>query len=121
VQLFLHGYMLLVGLFVASDPTFVVVLTVFGVLATILAGATELGNLPTNPRVPAVVAMMTLAVTCFCRYGICYEPFAGVLNYESPTESARYFEMLVCVLNVAWGFGGSWRTKEPIDGATFGF
>lgn len=115
----LHGYMLLVGLFIASDPTFVLV---FGVLATISAGATELGLLPANPRVPALVAVLTLIMTCLCRYGISYEPLAGIWNdYERPTESALYFEMLVCFLNVTWGFGGSWRTKEPIDGATFGF
>jgi hypothetical protein len=108
--------MLLVGLFLARDETF---LLAFGALASIAGGATALGNLPANPRVPAVVAMTTLAITWLCRYGIGYEPM--LVSHEAPADSALYFEIGICVLNMAWGFGGSWRTKEPINGATFGF
>ena len=112
----LHGYMLLVGLFAARDETF---LLAFGAFASIAAGATLSGNLPANPRVPAVVAISTLAITWLCRYGVGYEPM--FVRYEGPTDAALYFEIGICALNMAWGFGGSWRTKEPINGATFGF
>ena len=116
----LHGYMLLIGLFAAADQTF---LLAFAAFASLAAGSTLAGYLPANPRVPALVAFLTLVVTCMCRYVSGYEAmfFASALHYEGPTERALYFEILVCAINVAWGLLGSWRTKETINGATFGF
>lgn len=116
----LHGYMLLVGLFAAADQTF---LLAFATFASLAAGFTLAGYLPANPRVPALVALLTLFVTCICRFVIRHEAmfFASELNYQGPTENALLFEILVCAINVAWGLQGSWRTKEMIHGATFGF
>lgn len=84
--------------------------------ASAAATATLAGTLPANPRVPAIVAAGTLAVTVLCRNLLGYEPM-----FESSFEKAPYFEVLVCFLNVAWGAWGTWRTKEKMNGATLGF
>lgn len=110
----LHGYMLLVGVFGALDEYFLIS---FLVLASTAAAATYAGALPANPRVPALVAGATLALTYLCRYGLLvYEP-----QFEGSFDKAPYFEVLVCALNIAWGVWGTWRTKEKKNGATFGF
>jgi hypothetical protein len=81
------------------------------------------GELPANPRVPAAVAMATLTVTLVCRYVVGYEPmfFADALDYSGPADTAIFWEMAISFLNIGWGVGGSWQTKEQINGATFGF
>jgi hypothetical protein len=95
----------------------------FLILASAAAGATLAKKLPANPRVPAAVAAATLATTFLLRYVIGYEPmlFAEGLRYSGPADSALYWEIAICALNVAWGLWGSWQTKEQTNGATFGF
>jgi hypothetical protein len=108
----LHGYMLLVSLFAAQDQIF---LGSFVVLASLAAAVTLAKKLPANPRVPALVAVMTMMTT------IVLEPFL-VPNYLPPpsVDSARIFEIVIVALNIGWGFFGSWQTKEQVNGATFG-
>lgn len=86
----------------------------FIMLAIAAAGAALAGKLPANPRVPALVAVGTLVVTLTCRYIVGFEPmlFANELDYTGPANSALYWEIAICVLNVAWGLGGSWQTNE---------
>ena len=119
----LHGYMYLVGLFFAQDVIF---LGSFCVLAAIASLATTQSKLPANPRVPAIVALATLGITILLRSVLGYdgqmELLSDSLRYEGPTESALQLECLICALNIAWGFFGTWKTKEPqSDGATRGF
>lgn len=117
----LYGYMYLVGLFAAQDGLF---LGNFLVLSSITAWATQESLLPCNPRIPAATAASTLALTFILRYVIGFElPIEALLGetYQGPTESAALFELAICLLNIGWGFFGSWRTKEQVNGATYGF
>lgn len=117
----LYGYMYLVGFFVAQDGLF---LGNFFVVSSLAAWATQQTLLPCNPRIPALVAATTLASTLVFRYVIGFEPPLGTLlgeTYQGPTESSALFELVICLLNIGWGFFGSWRTKEQVNGATYGF
>jgi hypothetical protein len=123
----LHGYMFLVGTFAARDETFVLT---FCLLASLAAGATLAGYLPANPRVPAMVAIGTLASTYLLRVGIGYEFQLFDYDHQVPADdfgramehSGFALEAAICALNVAWGVWGSWQTKElSKDGATTGF
>lgn len=123
----LHGYMFLVGTFAARDETFVLM---FCLLASLAAGATLAGYLPANPRVPAMVAIGTLASTYLLRFGIGYEFQMFGYDHQVPADdfgramedSGFALEAAICALNVAWGVWGSWQTKElSKDGATTGF
>jgi uncharacterized membrane protein len=81
------------------------------------------GILPANPRIPAIVAMLTLSITYLLRFVIGYE----ILLLEgdsgpSAESSALALEFAICALNIAWGIFGSWKTKELTkDGVTIGF
>jgi len=117
----LYGYMYLVGFFVAQDSIF---LGSFFVASSLAAWATQEELLPCNPRVPAIVAALTLVSTLVLRHVIGFEPpLDSILgeSYQGPTEYSALFELAICLLNVGWGFFGSWRTKEQINGATYGF
>lgn len=116
----LYGYMYLVGFFAAQDALF---LGNFLVLSSVTAYLTQESLLPCNARIPAVTAAMTLALTLVLRYGLGFEPpLEGIINgYTGPTESAFVFEVVICLLNIGWGFFGTWRTKEQVNGATYGF
>jgi len=117
----LYGYMYLVGLFAAQDALF---LGNFLVLSSVTAWATQQKLLPCNPRIPALTAAMTLTFTFALRYIIGFEPPLEALlgdTYQGPTESSALFELVICLLNVGWGLFGSWRTKEQVNGATYGF
>ena len=73
-------------------------------------------QLPANPRVPALVAAVTMGAT------ILLDPVL-VPTYLEPSadESSRLFESIIVGLNLGWGLFGSWQTKEQSNGATFGF
>eukprot|EP00535_Pseudo-nitzschia_heimii_P001384 CAMPEP_0197182528 /NCGR_PEP_ID=MMETSP1423-20130617/6456_1 /TAXON_ID=476441 /ORGANISM="Pseudo-nitzschia heimii, Strain UNC1101" /LENGTH=218 /DNA_ID=CAMNT_0042632963 /DNA_START=78 /DNA_END=734 /DNA_ORIENTATION=- len=116
----LYGYMYLVGFFAAQDALFV---GSFLVLSSATAWATDQSLLPCNPRIPALTAAATLASTVFLRYVVGFEPplEAVIESYQGPTESAVLFESIICLLNIGWGFFGTWRTKEQVNGATYGF
>ncbi len=116
----LYGYMYLVGFFAAQDGLF---LGNFLLLSSVTAWATQESLLPCNPRIPALTAAMTLGLTFVLRYGLGFEPPVQSLmeSYQGPTESAVWFETIICVLNIGWGFFGTWRTKEQVNGATYGF
>ena len=117
----LYGYMYLVGFFVAQDSLF---LGSFFVVSSLAAWATQEELLPCNPRVPAIVAALTLVPTLVLRYVIEFEPPLESLlgeSYQGPTEYSALFELAICLLNIGWGFFGSWRTKEQVNGATYGF
>ena len=117
----LFGYMYLVGFFVAQDGLF---LGSFFVFSSVAAWATQQTLLPCNPRVPAMAAALTLASTLVLRYVVGFEPpLEGLLGetYQGPTESSALFELAICLLNIGWGFFGTWRTKEQVNGATYGF
>lgn len=117
----LYGYMYLVGFFAAQDGLF---LGNFLVISSVTAWATQQSLLPCNPRIPALTATMTLSLTLFLRYVIGFEPpFEAILGdaYQGPTEFSALFELAICLLNIGWGFFGSWRTKEQVNGATYGF
>ena len=116
----LYGYMYLVGFFAAQDGLF---LGNFLVLSSVTAWATQKSLLPCNPRIPAITAAMTLASTFFFRYVIGFEPPLGDIleNYQGPAESSALFELIICALNIGWGFFGTWQTKEQVNGATYGF
>ncbi len=117
----LYGYVYLVGLFAAQDALF---LGSFLLLSGLAAYATEQSILPANPRVPAIIAILTLATTLTVRYLLGYEPPVGLIldGYQGPTDVALLFEVGICLLNAIWGFFGTWRTKKPSpDGATYGF
>jgi hypothetical protein len=120
----LYGYVYLVGFLAARDALFV---GTFFMLSTLAAAATDRWSvLPANPRVPAIVALLTFATTYVIRYGFGIDetPFVRdrlLEGYEGPTDSAFFYELIVCLLNGLWGFWGTWRTKEPVDGATHGF
>lgn len=117
----LYGYMYLVGFFAAQDGLF---LGNFLLFSAVTYWATQQSLLPCNPRIPALTAAMTLACTFVLRYGIGFEPPFGALlgeSYEGPTEFSVLFELAVCLLNIGWGFFGTWRTKEQVNGATYGF
>ena len=116
----LYGYVYLVGFFAAQDALF---LGTFLVLSSASAWATQQALVPCNPRIPALTAATTLAVTVILRYGLGVElPLENLFeSYEGPTESSALLEALICALNVGWGFFGTWRTKEQVNGATYGF
>ena len=116
----LYGYMYLVGFFAAQDCLFV---GSFLVLSSVTAWATDQSLLPCNPRIPALTAAMTLTSTVFLRYVVGFEPPLGAVleNYQGPTESSLLYESIICLLNMGWGFFGTWRTKEQVNGATYGF
>mmetsp|Transcript_1748 Transcript_1748/g.2435 ORF Transcript_1748/g.2435 Transcript_1748/m.2435 type:complete len:239 (-) Transcript_1748:163-879(-) len=116
----LHGYMFLIGGLAAHDETF---FFSFLALASAAAGATLVGALPANPRVPGMVAVLTLILTGTLRYVVGYEPmFFASQGYTGPDDSALQFEIAVSALNIGWGLLGSWQTKEPTSsGATTGF
>lgn len=116
----MYGYMYLVGFFAAQDGLF---LGNFLVLSSVTAWATQESLLPCNPRIPAITAAMTLTLTFFLRYAVGFElPLEAVLeDYQGPTESAALFELIICALNIGWGFFGTWQTKEQVNGATYGF
>lgn len=99
----------------------------FLLLASTAAAATLLQILPANPRVPAVVAAATLLLTLTLQpivvqaspvllggIDLAAEPGVGM-------TLARQLECVIVALNVVWGFAGTWRTKEPVNGATRGF
>jgi hypothetical protein len=117
----LYGYMYLVGLFAAQDALF---LGNFLVLSSVTAWATQETVLPCNPRIPGLTAALTLLLTAFLRYVVGFEPpLEAILGetYQGPSESAAVFEFAICLLNIGWGFFGTWRTKEQVNGATYGF
>lgn len=116
----LYGYVYLVGLFAAQDSLF---LGTFFVLSSASAWATQESMLPCNPRIPALTAGLTLGVTVLARYGLGLEPdLQGLLpDYQGPSEAAFRFEAVITTLNILWGFFGTWRTKEQVNGATYGF
>lgn len=118
----LYGYMYLVGFLFAQDPLFLGSFLVFSGLA---AWATQESLLPANPRVPAVTATATLTITLLVRYGLGIElPVQDIVGsefYQGPTEYALALECGICALNILWGVFGTWRTKEPQNGATYGF
>ena len=84
------------------------------ILALGAAGLTVAGALPANPRVPAVVAALTMAVTVGTRFVVGYEPmwFASPLHYTGPADSALYWESGICALNVLWGLMATRRTPK---------
>jgi len=98
----LHGYMLLVGLFEARDELF---LAAFFGFAGAAAAGTLAGILPANPRVPALVAVLTYILTIVVRYGVGYDPmwFASSIDYAGPADSAILWESGICGLNAIWG------------------
>ena len=117
----LYGYMYLVGFFFAQDPLFLGSFLIFSASA---AWATQSAILPANPKVPGVIACLTLATTLASRYLLGYEPSLESLlgdQYQGPTDYALPLECLICFLNASWGFFGRWQTKEQVDGATYGF
>ena len=116
----LYGYVYLVGLFAAQDSLF---LGTFLLLSSASAWATQESILPCNPRIPGLTAGLTLGVTLTLRYGLGVEPdLQGLLpDYQGPSDSALLFEVAISALNILWGFFGTWRTKEQVNGATYGF
>lgn len=126
----LQGYMYLVGFLVAQDGLFVVT---FIVVNAIAGAATQSSILPANPRIPAIVAIVTLLFTTMLRCVVMWDPVTEILQnsliqeregryYDGPTDMAWMYEIGICTLNIGWGFFGTWRTKEPAsDGATYGF
>ena len=69
------------------------------------------------------LTLLTLFVTCVSRSIVGNEVmvFASELQYVGLRRNTPFFEIFVCVINVAWGLQGSWRTNETINRATFGF
>jgi len=117
----LYGYMYLVGFFIAQDALF---LGSFFLYSSLAALATNVNLLPANPRVPAVAAVLTLVTTLSCRFLLGFEPSLESLlgsEYQGPTEYALAVECIICSLNIGWGFFGRWKTKEQVNGATYGF
>eukprot|EP00536_Pseudo-nitzschia_multiseries_P008648 jgi/Psemu1/287941/fgenesh1_pg.222_\ len=117
----LYGYMYLVGFFAAQDGLF---LGSFFIASSVAAWATQQELLPCNPRIPAIAAGLTLASTVVLRYIVGFEPPLETIlgeSYQGPTESSAMFELVICLLNIGWGFFGTWRTKEQVNGATYGF
>ena len=129
----LHGYMYLIGLFLAKDVVF---LGIFCILAGVAGYGAMSSIVPANPKVPGSVAATTLVLTLLVRYGFHFYDDAvdtlpvlsafntnDVIRYTGPTDSAVLYEVAIVLLNVGWGFWGTWQTKEPSakDGATYGF
>jgi hypothetical protein len=117
----LYGYVYLVGFFLVQDGLF---MGIFFGLSSLSFLATQSSLLPPNPRVPALVAVLTLSITLFLRYIIGFEPPLEMIlgeSYQGPTESSTMFEFIICLMNFIWGFFGTWQTKEKINGATYGF
>jgi hypothetical protein len=117
----LYGYVYLVGFFLVQDGLF---MGIFFGLSSLSFLATQSSLLPPNPRVPALVALLTLSITLFLRYIIGFEPPLEMIlgeSYQGPTESSTMFEFIICLMNFIWGFFGTWQTKEKINGATYGF
>jgi len=102
-----------------------VFLASFLLLAAVAAAATLLQKLPANPRVPAVVAAATLVLTLTLQPFV-PESLSPVLGLDLVEPGvgmtlARQLECVIVALNVVWGVVGTWRTKEPVNGATRGF
>ncbi len=116
----LYGYVYLVGLFAAQDSLF---LGTFLLLSSASAWATQESILPCNPRIPGLTVGLTLSLTLTLRYGLGFEPDLHALlpDYQGPADSALLFEVAISALNLLWGFFGTWRTKEQVNGATYGF
>ena len=120
----LQGYMYLVGFFAGQDGLFV---TSFVLWNSIGAYLTQTSQLPANPRIPAVIAIATFITTILLRYGLSWDPVteflvATIQDYNGPNDVAWTYEFGISILNICWGFLGTWKTKQPAsDGATYGF
>lgn len=120
----LQGYMYLIGFFGGQDGLFV---ASFFIWNSIGAYMTQSSFLPANPRVPAIIAVMTFVTTAVFRNGLAWDPvtdfFTTALpDYGGPADPAWMYELGICALNIGWGLLGTWRTKQPaLDGATYGF